>query len=497
VTAKPNGVTAANDATAGSGAAADAGERHGGGGFDRLVVRNFLKLGAGELLSRLLGFAGTIVIARQLGVESYGVIGLAFAILLYFGAVGDLGMEHLGPHEVASEDVPLAELASTMTFARLIASALIAALMAIAGLLFITRPEGPVLALYGLTLIAMGASTRWVHIGLGGTGTVGISRLVVEGLRVTLLLTLVHGPADLFRVPLIQFAGEATAMVVLWIALSRRGVRLRFSIDTMILRVLLRRAWPLLLTNLLALVIYNADVIVLRLFRDRTEVGLYLAAYALINFLGVLGNTATLSILPSLSRLRSSADRGIELIHRGQARMLALGLPLAIGGALLASPILRTVFSAEYTPATVVLRILIMSIPLLFQRSVLQAVLISAGRQDRVLHVTAWSAGVTIGADLLLIPLLGMVGAGMATVLAEAVRLGLAQWYSNAEGFVHVPLAWLWRPALAGAVMAGALLVAGDLSVLILIPAGALVYGIALGGTGGWRLFTAATEHPS
>jgi O-antigen/teichoic acid export membrane protein len=461
-----------------------------GGAFDRLVLRNFVKLGAGELVSRLVGFVGTIVIARQLGVESYGVIGLGFAVLLYFAAIGDLGMEHLGPREVASEEAPVDVLASTITFARFVASSIIALLMAAVGLWLVTEPEGPILALYGLTLIAMGASTRWVHIGLGGTGAVGVSRMVVEILRVGLLLTLVRGPDDLFRVPIIQFAGEAAATVMLWVVLARRGVRMRFRIDTSVLRIVLRRAFPLLITNLLALVIYNADIVVLRVFRDRTEVGLYLAAYTLINFLGVLGNTATLSILPTLSRLRSSPGRGIELIHRGQAQMMALGLPLAVGGALLAAPILRIVFSAEYTPATTVLQVLILSIPLLFQRCVLQAVLISAGRQDRVLQVTAWSAVVTIGLNLALVPVLGMLGAGIATIAAEAARLALAQQFATVEGYPRVSIPLLWRPAFAAALMAAALIVAPDLSILILIPAGALVYGAVLGGAGGFRLFT-------
>jgi hypothetical protein len=38
--------------------------------------------------------------------------------------------------------------------------------------------------------------------------------------------------------------------------------------------------------------------------------------------------------------------------------------------------------------------------------------------------------------------------------------------------------------------MAAALIAAADLSFLILVPAGALVYAIAFGGTGGFRLFT-------
>lgn len=454
-------------------------------GSDTRVVRNFLTLGAGELLSRLIGFIGTIWIARQLGVDAYGVIGFAFAVLLYFGAVGDLGMEQLGPREVAEDRVPLAVLAASMLYSRLIASALISAIMVGIGLVAMQAPDGVVLALFGLTLLPMGANMRWAHIGLENVRVVSISRLVIEAVRVSLLLAFVHGPDDLFLVPVAQIAGEAVGTLLLLVALARRGVRLWPRIDTVLVRAVLRRGMPLLFTNLLALVIYNADVVLLRVFRGRTEVGLYLAAYTLINFLGVLGNTATLSILPSFSRLRSAADRGIDLFQSAMAQVTAIGLPVAVGGAMLAPSIITSVFGAEYAESALILRILIISIPLLLLRSVLQAALIAAGRQNRVLHTTAWAAAVTGIMDLALIPPFGLLGAAVATVTAELTRLVAARHYASPEGYTGPGGRRLASPAIAAGIMAAALFLLQATPLWISVPTGALVYAAMLFATGG------------
>jgi O-antigen/teichoic acid export membrane protein len=452
------------------------------------VVRNFLTLGAGELLSRVLGFAGTIWIARQLGTDGYGIYGFGFAVLLYFGAVGDLGMEHLGPREVAERRVPLGTLASSMVLSRFVASGIIALAMAAIGLFVMHRPDGVVLALFALTLIPMGATTRWIHLGLENAGAVSLSRFVIEAIRVALLFAFVHGPGDLYRAPLAQFAGECGAALFLFFALRARGVHLGFRIDTSVVREILRRGFPLLITNLLALVIYNADVVLLGVFRGETEVGLYLAAYTLINFLGVLGNTATLAILPSLSRLRATAERGMELYHTSMAQVLAVGLPVAVGGAMLAPRIIMLVFGTDYTSAAPILRILILTIPVLLLRSVLIASLIASGRQDRVLHTTAWAAALTFTGDIVLIPRYGMLGAAIVTVVAECARMIAAQVYAGREGYVRTRPGRYARAFIAALVMAGVLVLLRGSPLWITIPAGAFTWILVLFALGGLRV---------
>jgi len=454
-------------------------------GHQNVVIRNFLTLGAGELVSRLIGFGGTIWIARQLGVEAYGVIGFAFALLLYFGAAADLGMEHLGPREVAEATAPLDVLASSMLFSRLIASAIMTLVMVAIGLLAMSRPDGVVLAVFGLTLLPMAVSTRWVHLGLENARAVSASRFAIEGIRVSLLLAFVHGPTDLYIVPVVQFAGEVAGTLLLFVALRMRGVTLRFQIDAGLVAAIVRRGAPLLVTNLLSLVVYNVDVVLLRVFRGSTEVGFYLAAYTLINFLGVLGNTATLSILPTFSRLRASADRGSELFEAALAQVSAVGLPVAVGGAVLAPAIILLVFGPEYADSALILRILIASIPLLLMRSVVQAGLIAAGRQARVLHTTAWAAAVTVAGDITLIPLIGMMGAAVTTVLAELTRLAVARHYAAPEGYSSIPFGRLLPTLTATAAMAAALLLLPGLPIWISVPGGAAVYVIVMLMTGG------------
>src|SRR5690606_28349872 len=98
-------------------------------------------------------------------------------------------------------------------------------LLVVAGFV-LRQPDGAVLALYGLTLVMVGGSTRWIHLGLERTRFAAVSRIVGELTMVVLVLLLVRGPADVTRVPLAQFLGDSLAALLLLAALRRSGIRL-------------------------------------------------------------------------------------------------------------------------------------------------------------------------------------------------------------------------------------------------------------------------------
>lgn len=449
------------------------------------IRQSLVAFGGGELLGRIIAFAATIVVARQLGAEAYGVIGFAFALMLYAQSAAELGLEQLGPREVADRDDGLDTLVSSLLLARLAIATLLATLMAAAGLLLVTKPEGSVLAIFSISLLAVGANARWVHLGLERAGIVSAARIIAELVKAAVVVVFVRGPDDLFIFPIAHVACELFGTGILLAGLRRRGIRLRREVDAGLVRRVFRDARPLLLTSLLSLLIYNADVVMLRLFRGRADVGFYLVAYTLLNFIGVLGNVVTLSLLPTLRRLRNSPGQASGIYHSTMAQAFAAGLPVAVGATLLAPDILGLVYGSEYAPSTGPLRILIWSFPLLLLRSVEAGALIAQGRQHQVLILTGAAAAVNLSLNCAAIPLFGMAGAAATTVLAELIRFGVARRFVHTGGLEAVPWRRLARPVFAAGAMAAVLVGVGPMAVLAAVPLGAAIYVAGLSLTGG------------
>lgn len=459
-------------------------------GADRLVTRNFLALGGGEALARVVGFVATIYIARVLGASSYGIIEFAAAIVLYASRVADGGIDlGLGVREIAAHPARLPKLVPPLLSARLVLSVLLTGLLSAIGIWLLPQPEGRVLALYSLTLVAVGAGTRWIHLGLERARPVAVAQTLGQVLMVALVIAVVRVPADLVRVPMARVAGDLAAAMILLAALRGRGIRLTLQWDWSLLRPLLGRAWPLVLSSLLGLIMYNSDLIFLRVFRSAAHVGYYAAAYALISFLANLGTAYSLSLLPTATRLGREADRQRRLLDTATARVVAVGLPLAIGGSFLAGPVIALVFGPAYQPAALALAILLWSVPLGLLRDIPIVALMAVRREVLVLRLTAWAAGLNLILNLLLIPRYGILGAAGASVATEGVRWIVALAYSGSMGFRFPRFSRFRKTLLAGGAMAAVLLFATALPLFLAAACGAGAYLATLWGAGGirWR----------
>jgi O-antigen/teichoic acid export membrane protein len=450
------------------------------------VRKSFLSLGLGETVARAIAFGAMVYVARTLGAGAYGVVALAGAVLLYFSYLGDLGIEAIGVAEVARDAARARVTVPALITARTVAGALLAVALAVVGLALLPQPEGAVLALYGLTLPVRGVNARFALLGQSRAGAASLSRVAGEALSAGMILLLVHGTGDLAHVPLTQIAGDALAALVLLLALRPAITGAVVREAWTVARPVLRAAWPVVLNTMLALLVFNADLIILRFFRDASVVGWYAAAYTLIAFLANLGLTFGYAVMPQVARSAADLARASALVRDSLVFALALTLPMAVGGLFVAPDLVRLVFGDAYAASGLPMVILLWSVPVAWLRSVSQLSLVALGRQRAVLGVTAIGAVVTVVLDLALIPRFGMTGAAAVTVAAEVVRFVAMQVVLARAGIPTPPLPAWWRPVLGTATMA-AVLVAVRAPAPALMALGAAAYAGALLATGAVR----------
>lgn len=444
------------------------------------VGLGFLKLGSGEAIARIVAFGATVYLARSLGAGVYGVIVLATAILLYLNFLTDCGVDALGVREVAAAPDAVPDLLPSVLGARLLVGTALALVTIAVGLTLLPQPEGAILAAYALTLPVIGLGTRWVHLGYEQPGRASLARLVTELAMVALVLALVHAPGDLEHVPLAQVVGEGVGALVLLRLLPARLRRLPVRLELERVRTLFRASWPLILHALLGLAIFNSDFIFLRVFRDSAAVGLYAAAYTLISFFLNLGATYTMTLLPVITRLRDDAVASKALYDDSLAQVLAVALPVAVGGYLVGPGIVDMVFGRGYLASSAPLQVLIWSIPVALIRNVAQGALIAHQRQDQLMHTAAWAAATNVVLNIAFIPRWGLVGAASATLLTEVLRTTLAVIYTARLGLrLPGPMRFA-RIAAAVTGLAVLVVLTRHLPLLATIAAGATGYAVLL-----------------
>ena len=168
------------------------------------------------------------------------------------------------------------------------------------------------------------------------------------------------------------------------------------------------------------LVITSTDVLFIAYYMSTADVGIYRVAFQLA-VLGLFVTFAVQNVLfPRFSRWNQEGNKGLIATSLAKAYTfsLALAIPYCVGGWLTGSLLLEYVFGTEFSSGAGALFILLLAlIAAVFP--ILQVMTLNALNQPKYsFYVTAVAVVVNIALNILLIPLFGINGAAIATLIS-------------------------------------------------------------------------------
>lgn len=453
-----------------------------GGAPAGVPIANFLSLGAGDVAARVVAFFATALLARRLGAEGFGILGFATALTSYLIIAVSMGLQDLAAREVARRPDDAPRIAAGVIRVRLWLGL---AGFALVGGLAALLPKPPIVraavALSALALLPLALNTAWAYKALERTRRVGAGLLLSQLVLAAGVLFLVHRPSDLLRVPVLQAVGELAAALLL-LPLLRGAWRSGSLHDGL---ATLRGAGTITASRLLRAIIVTSDVVLLSFLTDDRQVGLYSAAYRVCFLLTAIAVSAHVVFLPGLTRAQANAAEAGEVLARSLWLSWAISLPFVVGGAMVAPDLLALLFGPEYRAGGDAFRLLLVSTGLLFLHGTLHNVLLVRDKLRLQMLIFGSAAAVNLGLNFLLIPVYGVSGAALSTLIAEGVILAAGAWFVGQLGW-RPGLRPLVRPLMATVGMGGVLaILPGSVPVAARIAVGGLAYAIALVIVGG------------
>ncbi len=448
------------------------------------VLDNFLSLGSGIVISKAVAFIGTAYLARRLGVYGFGVIGFATAVCSYFAIALRAGFGPVGAREVARHPGQIAPVTGGVIVLRLaLASGVF--LLTYLGTLVLDKPEIVkwVVMLTALTYISLSLDTGWVYKGLARNRRVGISLILGQAVYVAALFLVVRGPENILWVPICVLFGELVGAAYLAVPLFKGSP---WTPDLDKARSIFRASVPFVIGQLLRALINVFDVVLLSLLIGEIAVGLYTAAYRICFLVILIGHSLQVAYLPALSRAAHRSSQEVsQLVNRALEFCAALAIPMATGGILLAGPLLVNLFGPEYGEGADAFRLLLVSVAFMFLHGLLGITLLAHDRTRVLMWIQAIAASLNIVLNLILIPRHGIMGAAVATVIAEGLILTL-DYLACRRLKVDIAFGLLIKPIVASAVMTALLLWLGPSSSWLLrLLAGIVTYSATLALIGG------------
>ena len=171
----------------------------------------------------------------------------------------------------------------------------------------------------------------------------------------------------------------------------------------------------------------NTDIIMNGWWRTAEEIGYYSVSKRIIGLLYTLPTLLAIGIFPTLSRLikQSEKQKIKNLSEKSMTLTFLMAIPLVVGGIILSQPIIELLFGHEYLPAIPAFKILLISMLIIFSGPLIFRFVVAHNQQRKVIKYVAVGAFGNVIFNAILIPIYGIIGAAITTIVAYSLYYGL------------------------------------------------------------------------
>lgn len=457
------------------------------GGEARRVARNAGAIAAARLISSAVLFGWQIVLAGWLGARDFGVYSTVMGLFAVGVPVASFSMGLIVIRDVARAPEHAGRYLSATLFTQTLLALVAYVGINVAALLFgFDADIRAFVGLAGLSLFVdlVGNLCYDQLLARERMVTTSIIDILHVFLRIGLAALLLVSGYGLMGVYAATLATGLVRSGLLAATLLRAGVRPRWPLDRALTGLLLLNSAPLALSAFLSLAYQHADKLMTTSLIGETGTGYLGAAFTIIyGVVELLSTTILIATYPMMSRAYAS-EGGAALfgfiVQKLAFFTLLVSLPLVLTLSLFAPDLMIPLFGADFAPSAQVLSVLIWYALLTMVGNVFAQAFMVQNRQRRLLAIRATGLAINITLNLLLIPRIGVTGAALGSVAAEALVLSLMllQFRDRLDLRLLVPR--VLRLALLGASVALAMVALRGVHPLAGVVVGLALYALGV-----------------
>ncbi|MEI6479404.1 MAG: flippase [bacterium] len=449
------------------------------------VAKNTFWLGIGTFSSRVVKAIIIIYAARVLGTTDYGIFSYSLSLAALFSIFADVGMGPILTREVAKDPKTLEKNLATSLVIKLILVGISVILVAFISPFFSTIKGVNNLMILAALLVAFDALREF-----GFSITRAKEKMETEAainLTTSIAVTLFGFGALALKKSALSLMtgymiGSGIGFILSFILLRGYLRNLWCLFDASRALHILKEATPFAVMGLLGAITTNTDAVMIGWLNGADDVGRYSVAIRIVGLAYLIPTMIATSVFPLISRLAKKEDARVsQIMERIVPFSLSLAIPIFVGGAILASPILLFLFGSDYVSAGPAFALLLFTIILSFPGAIIINSIFAYNEQKTL--ITALTLGALGNAllDYLLIPKMGISGSSIATVVSQGVAF-LIIWGAMKHINNFKTVKYMWKSLVAGLIMGVVTIVLNALGIHVILNviASGMIYILTL-----------------
>jgi O-antigen/teichoic acid export membrane protein len=371
----------------------------------------------------ILGWIGTILIARKLSVSDWGAFSFIFNLLGILGLLADLQVSRIVMVELMEADDDLEPVVGRYVALRLLL-ALASYILAFAVVEFGGYPHDVVVGTLIAGLSFFLAAVTWALVTVCQIKIhlrpVAIALALGQAVQLALTIALyATGTGSVVRYAIPAVLYDLVAMVFVVIAV-RPIVHVWPRVDFARWWIWIKAAVPLALGSSLGTLYFRIDSVMLSQLDGLKAVGIYQYGYKFSDILGFVAASLLGVMLPVLIRMWPGNVPGFHRAFKHAFILLMIvGAAASVSFAVVAQRAMVSLFPNGGHAAAVPARVLVLGQALNFFTSLCAMTLIATERHRIYPVATFCGVVANVVLNLILIPHFSATGSGVATVLTE------------------------------------------------------------------------------
>ncbi len=455
------------------------------------LAQNTLLQTVGKIAGTIIGVFTVAILARHLGTSGYGQLTIVLTFLSIFAAIVDFGLTLTTVQMISEDKAKENKIIGNLLAIRIISAVIFLSLAPICALFF---PYEHIIVI----AIAVGAisylfqTTSQMMIGVFQKNLVMQKAVFAELLNRSLVLGgVILAPIlgfGLIAIIWIFVIGNAVHLTAL-LLFSTKYVRPSFRFEWKTWKDILTRSWPIGASIFFNLIYLRGDIVFMSIFRSNAEVGIYGAAYKIVDVITTIPVMYMGLALPLLvASWSKKKTKDFKNLMQGSFDFMSiLALPMIFGSIAIGEPLMELVAGSEFSESGKILAVLGPAAAIVFWNSLFGHAIVGINKQKVMTLGYLAVAIITITGYLIFIPEYGMWAAAWLTLMAE-ILIGLLTFTVVSKTTGYFPkLGMLTKATLSAIFMYIAIKFLPEWNVLIIIAIGAGIYYIALSAIGGPR----------
>ncbi len=386
-----------------------------------IVVERIFSVGIALLI--------TVISARYLGAANYGVLNYGASLVALFSGVMKLGLDSIMVNELIMHKDKQGDYLGTSIVLRLASSML--SILAIGILLLTLNGDDRILIMVALiqAFILIFQSFNildyWFQSRLQSK-FVSIAKVIAVTLAAGYSgYLLVSGKDVLWFAASVVVSSIIVAISLLIFYGKQGGDKLSFSLVSA--RALLSKSHHFIIANIISLVYIQIDKLMIANTIDNTQLGIYSAAIVIATGWTFLPDAVITSLRPVIVHAKEQSQE-LYIKRLKQLYFLLFWGCVAISAilAMLAPFVIAIIFGEDFAASAIIIQIIVWYIPLSMLGIARNIWLVAEEKHKFAKYILIYGVIVNVSLNLLLLPILGIAGAALATVITEVVTCFVA-----------------------------------------------------------------------